>query len=86
MPIQQLKHSICSGTFGFKLFGLIFWAAGISSTIGAAYTSVSFFTAFKKNLTPKQTNYTTITFIALALLLYVLLGATQRSTHFCRWF
>ncbi|RSQ23938.1 hypothetical protein EA710_12250, partial [Acinetobacter baumannii] len=42
----------------FKLFGLIFWAAGISSTIGAAYTSVSFFTAFKKNLTPKQTNYT----------------------------
>ncbi|QXC10610.1 divalent metal cation transporter [Acinetobacter nosocomialis] len=65
-----------AGTFGFKLFGLIFWAAGISSTIGAAYTSVSFFTAFKKNLTPKQTNYTTITFIALALLLYVLLGAT----------
>ncbi|MFX7358990.1 hypothetical protein ABTJ04_19410, partial [Acinetobacter baumannii] len=30
-----------AGTFGFKLFGLIFWAAGISSTIGAAYTSVS---------------------------------------------
>lgn len=37
-----------AGTFGFKLFGLIFWAAGISSTIGAAYTSVSFFTAFKR--------------------------------------
>ena len=65
-----------AGTFGYKLFGLIFWAAGISSTIGAAYTSVSFFTAFKKNLSPKQTNYTTITFISLALLLYVLLGAT----------
>jgi len=65
-----------AGTFGYKLFGLIFWAAGISSTIGAAYTSVSFFTAFKKNLSPKQTNYTTITFIALALLLYVVLGAT----------
>ena len=26
-----------AGTFGYKLFGLIFWAAGISSTIGAAY-------------------------------------------------
>lgn len=29
-----------------------------------------------KELNSKQTNYTTITFIALALLLYVLLGAT----------
>lgn len=65
-----------AGTLGFKLFGLVFWAAGISSTIGAAYTSVSFFTAFKKNLTPKQTNYATISFISLALLLYVILGAT----------
>ena len=60
----------------FKLFGLIFWAAGISSTIGAAYTSVSFFTAFKKQMSQKLTNYSTITFIALALLLYVILGAT----------
>ena len=64
-----------AGTFGFKLFGLIFWAAGISSTIGASYTSISFLTAFKKSLSAKQTQYATITFIALALLLYVLLGA-----------
>ena len=65
-----------AGTFGFKLFGLIFWAAGISSTIGAAYTSVSFMSAFKQNLTTKHTNYLTISFISLALLLYVILGAT----------
>ncbi|MCH4244902.1 NRAMP family divalent metal transporter [Acinetobacter gerneri] len=63
-----------AGTFGFKLFGLVFWAAGISSTIGAAYTSVSFMTAFKKNMTPKQNNIATSSFIALALLLFVLWG------------
>lgn len=64
-----------AGIFGFKLFGLVFWAAGISSTIGASYTSISFLTAFKKSLSPKQTQYATISFISLALLLYVLLGA-----------
>lgn len=68
-----------AGEFGFKLFGLIFWAAGISSSIGAAYTSVSFFTAFKKDLDLKQRNFCTIIFIALALLLYVLIGATPAS-------
>ncbi|WP_288387608.1 NRAMP family divalent metal transporter [uncultured Acinetobacter sp.] len=68
-----------AGEFGFKLFGLIFWAAGISSSIGAAYTSVSFFTAFKKDLDLKQRNFCTIIFIAFALLLYVLIGATPAS-------
>lgn len=68
-----------AGEFGFKLFGLIFWAAGISSSIGAAYTSVSFFTAFKKDLDLKQRNFCTIIFISLALLLYVLIGATPAS-------
>lgn len=64
-----------AGTFGFKLFGLIFWAAGISSTIGAAYTSVSFFSAFKKDISPKQNSICISTFIALALLIYVIIGA-----------
>lgn len=70
---QAFQHA--AGTLGFKLFGLIFWAAGISSTIGAAYTSVSFFSAFRKQISPQQTNIATITFIALALLLFVVLGA-----------
>ena len=68
-----------AGEFGFKLFGLIFWAAGISSSIGAAYTSVSFFSAFKPDINLKQRNICTIVFIALALLLFVLIGATPAS-------
>lgn len=70
---QAFQHA--AGMFGYKLFGLIFWAAGISSTIGAAYTSVSFFSAFKKNITPRQNSIATMSFIACALLLFVLLGA-----------
>lgn len=68
-----------AGMFGFKLFGLIFWAAGISSSIGAAYTSVTFFSAFKKDITLRQRNICTIVFIAAALLLFVILGATPAS-------
>ena len=68
-----------AGEFGFKLFGLIFWAAGISSSIGAAYTSVSFFSVFKKDISLKQRNLCTSIFIALALLVYVLIGATPAS-------
>lgn len=75
-----------AGTFGFKLFGLIFWAAGISSTIGAAYTSVSFFTAFKKNLTPKQTNYDHYLYRISVIALCVIGCNSGRSTHFRRWF
>ncbi|TCM60666.1 Mn2+/Fe2+ NRAMP family transporter [Acinetobacter calcoaceticus] len=65
-----------AGEFGFKLFGLVFWAAGISSTIGAAYTSVTFFTVFKKDISPKLNSICISVFIALALLLYLILDAT----------
>ncbi|MEB5477738.1 NRAMP family divalent metal transporter [Acinetobacter pollinis] len=68
-----------AGEFGFKIFGLIFFAAGISSAIGAAYTSVSFFTVFKKDISLKQRNTCTVIFIAAALLLFVILGATPAS-------
>ncbi len=77
MPIQQ--HKLFNMPQGLLVINYLVWFSGQQGSvgaIGAAYTSVSFFTAFKKNLSPKQTNYTTITFIALALLLYVVLGAT----------
>jgi Mn2+/Fe2+ NRAMP family transporter len=31
-----------TGEFGFRLFGVVMWAAAITSVVGAAYTSVSF--------------------------------------------
>ena len=36
-----------AGDAGLRVFGLILWAAAITSVIGAAYTSVSFMTSSK---------------------------------------
>ena len=37
-----------AGEIGFRMFGVVLWAAGVSSVIGASYTSVSFLrTLFK---------------------------------------
>ncbi len=35
-----------AGEVGFRIFGIILWSAAISSVVGAAYTSVSFFKTF----------------------------------------
>jgi Mn2+/Fe2+ NRAMP family transporter len=37
---------LAAGQIGYKLFGVIIWAAGISSVVGSAYTSVSFIRSF----------------------------------------
>ena len=38
------------GDAGIRIFGAIFWAAALSSVIGAAYTSATFLSAFSKKL------------------------------------
>ncbi len=35
-----------AGSIGYKIFGVIIWCAAITSVVGAAYTSVSFFRTF----------------------------------------
>src|SRR5688572_16249716 len=35
-----------AGPVGYKLFGVVMWAAAITSVVGAAFTSVSFFKTF----------------------------------------
>lgn len=35
-----------AGNIGYKIFGIVIWAAAITSVVGAAYTSVSFFRTF----------------------------------------
>jgi Mn2+/Fe2+ NRAMP family transporter len=62
-----------AGELGFKLFGIIFWAAAITSVIGAAYTSVSFLTVFNKALSERARDMATVVFIAVSLVAYVLI-------------
>jgi Mn2+/Fe2+ NRAMP family transporter len=62
-----------AGEVGLRLFGLILWAAAITSVIGAAYTSVSFLTT---RTTPQRTtNLLIIGFIVLSTAVFLLAGA-----------
>lgn len=70
---------MCSaGSAGLHLFGMVFWAAGMTSTIGAAFTSASFI----KTLAPPVERHFTVTissFITAATILYLILGQTPTS-------
>lgn len=61
-----------AGEIGLRLFGLILWAAAISSVIGAAYTSVSFITS--KRTSGRTRNILTVVFIAISAVVFISLG------------
>ncbi len=63
---------IAAGEVGLRLFGIILWAASITSVIGAAYTSISFVTSAKT--APRRRNLYTCAFIAVSALIYLLAG------------
>ncbi|MCD5986793.1 divalent metal cation transporter [Pseudomonas phytophila] len=68
-----------AGQFGLRAFGLILWAAAITSVIGAAYTSISFISVFKPDITEQGRNRATTVFIAVSLLVYVLMGTAPAA-------
>lgn len=62
-----------AGDVGYRIFGAVLWFAAITSVIGAAYTSVSFITVFKKDISERSRNIATVIFIGVSLLAYVLI-------------
>jgi Mn2+/Fe2+ NRAMP family transporter len=62
-----------AGVVGYKMFGLVLWAAGITSVIGAAYTSVSFLRTLSKKVDRHHTKVT-IGFIIVSTIMFVLIG------------
>lgn len=67
------------GELGLRIFGLILWAAAITSIIGAAYTSMTFITPFKRNITERQRKIATIIFIVTSLAVYLIMGTAPVS-------
>lgn len=61
------------GTFGKQLFGLMIWAAAITSVVGAAYTSISFLRSFHPFVERYQ-SYITIVFILISTIIFLLVG------------
>jgi Mn2+/Fe2+ NRAMP family transporter len=64
-----------AGNFGYRIFGIVMWAAAITSVIGAAYTSVSFLKTFHEKIAEKN-NLFIIAFIVVSMIIFLLLGQT----------
>lgn len=61
------------GDTGRVIFGVVIWAASITSVIGCAYTSVSFLTNFHAGIA-KHSRYFIIGFIAVSTLVFATIG------------
>lgn len=63
---------LAAGEIGYKIFGIVMWSAAITSVVGSAYTSISFFRSINKNF-EKQERFMLIGFVLIALLVYLLI-------------
>jgi len=62
-----------AGIVGYKMFGLVLWAAGITSVVGAAYTSVSFLRTLSGKIDRNNTKVI-IGFIVVSTIIFALIG------------
>lgn len=66
-----------AGEIGLRMFGVILWAAGLTSVIGASYTSVSFIT--KHDASPRLRNILTVGFIAVCAVVYLIINQAPQT-------
>jgi Mn2+/Fe2+ NRAMP family transporter len=70
-PASAFQHAL--GDVGVRIFGVILWAASITSVIGASYTSVSFLSGLLKG-NERRRNFAVVGFVALCTALFLALG------------
>jgi Mn2+/Fe2+ NRAMP family transporter len=64
---------IAADEIGYKVFGLILWAAAITSVVGSAYTSISFLKTFHPSLHRREKFLITI-FILISAVTFLIVG------------
>lgn len=64
---------LAAGNIGYKIFGVVMWAAAVTSVVGAAYTSVSFIRSFSPVL-EKYNRLLIISFIVISTSVFVIIG------------
>ena len=64
---------LAAGEIGYKFFGIVMWAAAITSVIGAAYTSVSFLRSFSTFI-EKNYRWFIIAFIIFSTFVFAVVG------------
>ncbi|WP_375164854.1 divalent metal cation transporter, partial [Arthrobacter sp.] len=66
-----------AGEIGMRMFGIVLWAAALTSVIGASFTSVSFITSSKT--AERKRNLITVVFIAACAIAYIFLGQAPQE-------
>ena len=67
-----------AGQVGLRVFGIVLWAAAITSVIGASYTSVSFLTS-RSGTSERVRTALVVGFIAVTTLIYVSIGTAPAT-------
>jgi len=62
-----------AGGIGYRIFGLVMWAAAITSVVGSAYTSVSFLRTLSAAL-DRHWRVVTIAFVVLSTIVFLVVG------------
>lgn len=70
-----------AGQVGLRIFGVVLWSAAISSVIGAAYTSVSFFKTFHPLFIKHERLFISL-FIVLSTIIFVSVGRPKQLLIF----
>lgn len=69
---------LAAGRIGYLLFGVVMWSAAITSVVGSAYTTISFF----KSLHPvfeKREKAMLVGFVGVALLIFLVVGKPVKT-------
>jgi Mn2+/Fe2+ NRAMP family transporter len=70
-PASVFKEA--AGELGYRIFGLVMWAAAITSVIGSAFTSVSFIKTFHDKIRRSE-KLIIILFIVFSLIVFIIIG------------
>ena len=68
---------IATGTLGLRIFGVVMWAAAITSVVGSAYTSVSFLRSTSRWIAAHQ-RATIVGFIVVSTVVFAAIGRPVR--------
>jgi Mn2+/Fe2+ NRAMP family transporter len=69
---------LAAGEIGYRLFGVVMWAAAITSVVGSAYTSVSFIRTFHHVL-DRFHRWIIVLFILISTVVFVLSGRPVKT-------
>jgi len=69
---------LAAGRIGYLLFGIVMWSAAITSVVGSAYTTVSFFRSLHP-LVEKKEKELLAGFVVVALLIFLVVGKPVKT-------